>query len=65
MMKRGRKSRKQATPISHQEVANAVQQFLKNGGMISKLPDQNYNASSNVGGEKYEAFEAPADLIVN
>jgi len=40
---------KEKQTISHQELQRAIQRFLKEGGMIQKLPDQKSVAHSHVG----------------
>jgi hypothetical protein len=43
--------------VSHQDVQKAVQQFLKNGGIIVRLPEQKPQPKPVVGGEKYQDYE--------
>jgi hypothetical protein len=48
--------------ISQEEVSAALQRFLKKGGAIVKLPDQNYIQAHPVGEDKYEIYESITDL---
>ncbi len=48
--------------ITQDEVSAAMYQFIKCGGHIQKLPDQNYCAAHPVGEDKYEVFETLSDL---
>lgn len=48
--------------ITHTEVSSAMYQFMKCGGHIEKLPDQNYCAAHPIGEDKYEVFESLDDL---
>ena len=54
--------RKASQAISQQDVSAALARFLNQGGIIRKLPDQNFRASGTVGGDKYQAFETLSDL---
>jgi hypothetical protein len=55
-------TRKATQAITQEEVSLALTRFLKEGGMIRKLPAQNFRVSGMVGGEKYQAFETLNDL---
>jgi hypothetical protein len=48
--------------ITQQDIAAALSQFLGHGGMIKRLPAQNFQPAGVVGGEKYQAFETFSDL---
>ncbi|HEX9841702.1 MAG TPA: hypothetical protein VGC20_03085 [bacterium] len=54
--------RKGKQEITQQEVSAALARFLKQGGMIKQLPDQNFRPSGPVGGDKYQAYESLNDL---
>jgi hypothetical protein len=54
--------RRETQAVTQEEVSAALARFLKQGGMIQKLPDQNFHATERVGGEKYDAYERLADL---
>ena len=43
--------------ISQHDVSAAMARFLASGGIINKLPDQNYKPSRMVGEEKYAIYE--------
>jgi hypothetical protein len=49
-------------PITQQDISAALAQFLGHGGMIQRLPAQNFQPAGTVGGEKYQAFETFSDL---
>lgn len=49
--------------VTHGEVQMAVKQFLKNGGIIVRLPDQPQLLDPVIGGEKYQNFDSLATLI--
>lgn len=48
--------------ITQDEVSVAMYQFMKCGGHIQKLPDQNYCAAHPIGEDKYEAYESLSAL---
>ncbi len=48
--------------ITQDEVSTAMYQFMKCGGHIQKLPDQNYCAAHPIGEDKYEAYESLSAL---
>lgn len=49
--------------VSHQDVQKAVQQFLRSGGIIVRLPEQKSELKPVVGGEKYEDYESYTALF--
>jgi hypothetical protein len=55
-------TRKGKPTITQEEISVALARFLKHGGVIEKLPAQEFHAVGTVGGEKYEAYESLADL---
>lgn len=55
-------TRKPGSQVSHSDVSAAIARFLKDGGMIKKLPEQKAMTSGTVGADKYEAFETLSDL---
>lgn len=55
--------KRKANPgITQQEISAALARFLQQGGMIKKLPAQNFRTSGTIGGEKYQAYESLSDL---
>lgn len=57
------KRKQMAEPVTHQEVQQALHHFLKNGGLIQRLPAQEKQEQPMVGGDKYQNFESLANLI--
>ena len=55
-------TRKSNPAITQVEISSALARFLKQGGVIEKLPAQNFRPIGTVGGEKYEAYESLNDL---
>ena len=51
--------------ITQEDVAQAIKKFTASGGMIVKLPDQEFHTSKVVGSEKYQNFESVAALLGN
>ncbi|MDH5752847.1 MAG: hypothetical protein OEZ59_10585 [Deltaproteobacteria bacterium] len=52
--------------ISHQEINQAIKNFLTEGGLIKKLPDQEVKRQEVIGEDKYEIYEPLSNLpIVN
>ena len=49
--------------ITQEQVAQAIKKFKKNGGIIVKLPDQEFHSNKVVGSDKYQNFESIAALI--
>ncbi len=49
--------------VSHRDVRDAVKNFLENGGIIVKLPEQKNQPTAMVGGEKYQDYEAFTSLF--
>ena len=49
--------------ITQEEVALAIKKFQENGGIIVKLPDQEFKSHKVVGSEKYQNFESISNLI--
>lgn len=43
--------------VSHGDVRDAVTKFLKNSGIIVKLPEEKSQPAVLVGGEKYQDYE--------
>ena len=57
---------KRNTELSHQELYSAIQKFVREGGLIKKLPEQNAKRRDVIGEEKYEMYESVSKLpIVN
>ena len=50
--------------LKHHEVAAAIQKFLKDGGLIEKLPEQNVRRQDIIGDEKYEMYEKVSRLPI-
>ena len=48
--------------ITQVEVSAALQKFIKKGGMIKRLPDQEYKPATPIGEEKYQIYEPISDL---
>lgn len=48
--------------ISQHDVSAAMAKFLAFGGIVKKLPDQNYRPSRIVGEEKYAIYE-PLNML--
>lgn len=48
--------------ITQEEVSAALAQYLKRGGVIEKLPAQQFRINGTVGGDKYAAYESLTDL---
>ena len=48
--------------ISQEEVSAAIQQFLKEGGLIEHLPNQGSPEGKVVGESKYDIYESFNDL---
>jgi len=57
------KGNKIRTLVSHEDIQRAVQRFLKDGGIIVHLPEQNGAERPMVGGEKYQDFETLNNLV--
>lgn len=55
-------TRKAHPTITQNEVSSALAQFLQKGGVIKKLPAQQFHVSETVGGDKYDAYESLTDL---
>ena len=55
--------KKIGTMVSHEDVQRAVQRFLKDGGIIVRLPEQQGAERPMVGGEKYQDFETLNNLV--
>lgn len=53
---------KHAQKISQHDVTAAMAKFLASGGIVNKLPDQNYKPSRMVGEEKYAIYE-PLNML--
>ena len=51
------------TMVSHEDIQRAVQRFLKDGGIIVRLPEQQGTERQMVGGEKYQDFETLNNLV--
>jgi hypothetical protein len=49
--------------ITHKEVREAMTRFVRNGGIINKLPEQKSARTEFIGQEKYENFESLASLL--
>lgn len=49
--------------VTHQDVYQAVKQFLDGGGIIVQLPEQKSEQPAVIGGEKYEEFESLSAII--
>ena len=43
--------------VTHQDVREAVRQFVHDGGMIAKLPEQKQVRADYVGSDKHDAYE--------
>ena len=57
---------KRNVQVSHQEVSSAIQKFVREGGLIKKLPEQSAKRRDIIGEEKYEMYESVSKLpIVN
>lgn len=56
--------RKGTQAITQQDVSAALARFLKQGGIIKKLPAQRFQCAGTVGGDKYQAYESLTDLPV-
>ena len=54
--------RKATQEITQHDVSAALARFLKDGGIIKKLPAQRFHVVGTVGAEKYDAYESLADL---
>ena len=48
---------KKKEAVSHQDVVEAVQQFIREGGMIAKLPEQKQVRADYVGNDRYDTYE--------
>ncbi|MBI3991966.1 MAG: hypothetical protein HY342_01725 [Candidatus Lambdaproteobacteria bacterium] len=59
-MKNNPKSKK---TITQEDVAQAIKKFKANGGIIVKLPDQEFRSNKVVGSERYQNFESISTLI--
>ena len=57
------KDTKIRTTVSHEDVQRAVKRFLKDGGIIVHLPEQQGGDRPMVGGEKYQDFESINNLV--
>ncbi len=57
------KTLKSNRKVSHRDVRDAVKNFLKNGGIIVKLPEQKNQPTTMVGGEKYQDYESFTSLF--
>lgn len=55
-------SHKANPSITQEEVSAALAQYLQRGGIIEKLPAQEFRANGTVGGDKYAAYESLTDL---
>ena len=53
---------KHVVTISRHDVSAAMAKFLASGGIVNKLPDQNYRPSRIVGEEKYAIYE-PLNML--
>ncbi len=51
--------------LTHQELQDAIQQFMQDGGMIAKLPEQKQVRGDFVGSEKYDDFEPLSTFLPN
>ncbi len=51
--------------LTHQELQDAIQQFMQDGGMIAKLPEQKHVRGDFVGSEKYDNFEPLSTFLSN
>ncbi|MCZ6553847.1 MAG: hypothetical protein O7A67_08620 [SAR324 cluster bacterium] len=51
--------------LTHQELQDAIQQFMQEGGMIAKLPEQKQVRGDFVGSEKYDDFEPLSIFLPN
>jgi len=56
--------RKSPVAVTQEEVSAALARFIGKGGVIQKLPAQNFRASGTVGGDKYQAYETLSDVPV-
>ena len=54
---------KRKQTVSHRDVRDAVQQFVKQGGMIAKLPDQKQIRDDYVGAEKHDTYEPLSTFV--
>jgi len=51
------------TVLSHDDIQRAVKRFLTDGGIIVHLPEQQNQAHTMVGGEKYQNYETLSNLV--
>jgi len=51
------------TLVSHDDVQRALQRFLKDGGIIHHLPEQESRGHHMVGGDKYQDYEKLSNLV--
>ena len=57
---------KKQNTVSHQEIHAALQKFVRDGGLIKKLPEQSAKRRDVLGEDKYEMYEAVSNLpIIN
>lgn len=48
--------------VTQDEISAALQRFIKDGGVIHHLPDQEYSEAKTVGDDKYQAYESLSNL---
>ncbi len=51
--------------LTDQELQDSIQQFMRDGGMIDKLPEQKHVRGDFVGSEKYDDFEPLSIFLPN
>jgi len=50
--------------VSHQEVFAAIQKFVREGGLIKKLPEQSAKRRDIIGDDKYEMYETVSNIPI-
>jgi len=51
-------------PITHEDIDDAMEQFLDKGGHISVLPQQKVTTIKVIGAEKWDVYESIRDLTL-
>jgi hypothetical protein len=59
MMKTSKKQKR----ITHDDVRDALKQFVRKGGIIARLPEQKSARTEIIGSEKYETYETFSSLL--
>ena len=55
---------KRNNQVSHQEVFAAIQKFVREGGLIKKLPEQSAKRRDIIGDDKYEMYETVSNIPI-